>query len=151
MGDTTMMVYVEDPDATFEADPVYTCMEPLIVNFDPVSDLGVDWFWDYDYGVDDVGIENPTHEFNHDDLTIHSKNGGVTFVTELTITYASGCTAVWSDVVAIDEPNALFVPDVISGCAPLTVEFTDATHPGGAPINQWDWDCLLYTSPSPRD
>jgi len=140
VGDTTRTVYVEDPDATFTADPVFSCVEPLIVTFDPVSDLGVNWYWDYDYGTDDIGIENPTHEFNHDDVTIYSKNGGVSFFTILTIEYASGCKAMWGDHVALNEPNALFVPDVISGCAPLTVELTDDSHPGGAPILQWDWD-----------
>ncbi len=140
IGDTTRSVYVEEPDATFEADPIVTCVEPLVVTFDPVSDLGVNWEWDFGYGPGQEGIENPVNEFYHDDVNIYSKNGGVVFTTWLTITNASGCTATWASQVAIDEPNALFVPDVVSGCAPLTVEFTDDCHQGQAPIVQWDWD-----------
>lgn len=37
-------------------------------------------------------------------------------------------------------PTAAFQADVVSGNAPLTVQFTDASTPGGSPVLTWAWD-----------
>jgi hypothetical protein len=39
-----------------------------------------------------------------------------------------------------EPPAADFVADVISGRAPLAVQFSDASAPGSAAIGQWDWN-----------
>ncbi len=140
MGDTTITVYVDQPDASYTAAPEYSCVEPLVVNFDPNSTEAVGWFWQFgDVGNSTSTDENPTFEFFNEDVTIYSINGELMFINFLTVTNPSGCTAIFEDTVYLNEPNALFMPDVASGCAPLTVTLSDSST-SAEPFVLWEWD-----------
>ena len=49
---------------------------------------------------------------------------------------------VFSTITIAQAPVADFSADKLSGCAPLTVKFTDQSivPPGGGPITSWIWD-----------
>lgn len=69
---------------------------------------------------------------------------GVPFTATTTTTYTytgmlNGCSVTDDVVVTVSpEPVVNFVPDVITGCAPLTVNFINQTTPGGGAF-VWDF------------
>ena len=62
--------------------------------------------------------------------------------TTLTITTLAGCVAEFTDRDTIHLPWARFMPDVVNGCAPLTVTFSDSSmsNTPSEPIVQWEYD-----------
>ncbi|MFK7806643.1 MAG: PKD domain-containing protein, partial [Saprospiraceae bacterium] len=121
----TKTVFVEDADATFSLSPDYSCSEPLVVTFTPNLTTATQYLWNF--GDGNTSLEqNPTHEYNNDENT-YSVNGTMIFPVQLTVITTAGCMNTFIDTVILNEPNALFMPDVINGCAPLTVEFSDSS------------------------
>lgn len=62
--------------------------------------------------------------------------GGLMYIS-LEVT-DSGCTspATYDSVLVSNTPNVSFTGDIISGCEPITVNFTDNSFPNGA---TWNW------------
>ena len=56
----------------------------------------------------------------------------------MTVTTESGCVDSSSTDLLLDIPRARFMPDTVSGCAPLTVEFSDSTRSNRTVLN-WEW------------
>jgi gliding motility-associated-like protein len=133
--DTTISVYVEQPTVTFTSTPVYSCYEPLSVQYNGSSPNNVtDWSWSFG-----DSIQNPV--FVHD-LVLDSNDIELTPQTipaTLTITTASGCIATFTSSILIHLPWARFIPDVTQGCVPLTVTFSDSSH-SNEPIVNWSYD-----------
>ncbi len=136
--DTTITVFAQNVDATFTADPIYGCSEPMAVAFTPNFPIeGAMYAWEF--GDDSTGTEaNPTHEYNADNESPYDENGEFKFNPKLTMTTSVGCTAEFESEVVLDIPLARFMPDTVSGCAPLTVEFSDSSRSTQA-ITNWEW------------
>ena len=120
------------PIAEFDAVDTIGCA-PLLVNFmsqaqatsNPVSS----WTWDFGNG-NIAGTPNPS--------TVYSNIGDytVTFVPGDSI----GCTdTVTGTIHVVNLAGSNFIGDVTGGCAPHTVNFTDASNTG-LPITNWHWD-----------
>ncbi|MEL6864031.1 MAG: PKD domain-containing protein [Bacteroidota bacterium] len=138
--DTVVTIVVEEADASFTSDPTFSCSEPMLVNFTPNNPLaGQTYQWDFDDESLPSNESNPSHEYNNPDTTTFSINGAIVFHPELTVTTASGCIATFADTIVLHQPNALFQPDVINGCAPLTVTFSDSSS-SVEQILFWQWD-----------
>jgi gliding motility-associated-like protein len=59
----------------------------------------------------------------------------------VTATNGAGCTGTATVLVVINEvPTPLFAGDVLSGCAPLCVNFTDQSVVVGSVITTWSWN-----------
>ena len=57
------------------------------------------------------------------------------------VTDVNGCTASTGVLVTVnDMPAATFTSDVVSGCAPLCVNFTDNSTVASGSITGWSWD-----------
>lgn len=58
------------------------------------------------------------------------------------VTDANGCTATTTTIVTVNPvPTAAFTSDVVSGCTPVCVNFTDnSTVASPGIITAWDWD-----------
>ena len=57
------------------------------------------------------------------------------------VTDANGCTATATTAIVVNAiPVAAFVGDVLSGCAPLCVNFSDQTTLSSGTITNWSWD-----------
>ena len=138
----TKVINVELVTAAFTSTPHYACEAPLTVNFTDQS-IGNIAFWNWHFGsvigpcpmcVADTSIlQNPTNDY----LTAGYFND------TLTVTSYNGCT---STVVVLNNEQieitqADFIPDVIEGCAPLTVNFNNITTPTvQIGVNIWDFD-----------
>ncbi len=86
------------------------------------------WLWDFGDGTTSA-LPVPTHTYS---------SAGI-YQVSLTATSPSGCTHGFplSDKVRVFAPSAAFTADLISGCPPLTVNFTN--NSSGASSFFWDF------------
>ncbi len=138
VGDTTLSIFVDKPDAFFTSDPSFSCFEPVTINYTPLSEDAISWSWVFGDGSTSTE-ENPSYFWDHMDTTIYSENGTVLNFTRLAVVNPSGCADTIFRIDTLRLPNALFMPDVIDGCAPLTVVFSDSST-AISPIIQWEYD-----------
>ena len=139
--DTTLQIFVEDPTVSFVSTPGYFCFEPATINYTGSSPNDV-LSWDWSFGDDSLGTGNIiAHEYVIGDTT-YSEHGENILSTTLTITTLAGCVAEFTDLDTIHLPWARFMPDVVNGCAPLTVTFSDSSmsNTPSEPIVQWEYD-----------
>lgn len=119
------------PVANFSGYPT-SGAAPLTVNFtDSTMNLPTSWEWDFkNIGVIDSTLQNPTYVYNDPGtysvkLTAGNVTGSITLIMTDYIT------------VTIPAPVANFTGDILSGAAPLTVNFTDTST--NTPTS-WAWD-----------
>lgn len=148
-GTTTKDVFVQDLPNSFMTVPDVICFEPLVVNITPeYDDPNATYQWlvsrdsnsferilnngNYIYGFNE---RTPQYVFYNEDTTTYSMNGAIVLYTHYRLTSRQGCMVenVLSDT--LFEPNALFMPDVVDGCAPLTVTFADSSNAHSAIVN----------------
>lgn len=138
VGDTTITVWVEDITASVAVDPEYSCSEPVLLSYTGTTDNGT--IFQYGFGDGSTSTElSPSHLYIDKDTTTHSLEGEIKYSTVFTAISPAGCKATASVTTIINTPNALFVPDVIEGCAPLLVTFNDMSY-SNENIVQWNWD-----------
>lgn len=136
------VVFIESVDSTFSSIPTYSCSFPDTVAFSASSTgIGNTFFWTF--GNDSTStLKNPSIIYFNEDTTIHSINGRIPFSTTLTVSSPRGCVASSTKEDTVHLPNALLMPDVVDGCVPLEVVFSDSsTFDEDKPnsIIEWDW------------
>jgi gliding motility-associated-like protein len=133
----TTTIYVEDIQVSFTANPTYSCSQPLSVTFNGNANTNiVNWNWDFgDLNFDTTQNTSHTYQVNS---SPYSNNNETIFSPTLTVTSASGCTASTFQEIIISLPGARFMPDVVSGCLPLEVTFSDSSSSNEA-IVSWEW------------
>ena len=115
------------PNAGFFAD-VTSGSAPLVVQFTDASTGAVgSWSWTFGDGGTST-LQNPSHTY--------VSNG--TYTVSLTVTGTAGSdSATMTDyIVVADAPAADFAGDVLTGAAPLSVNFSDLLT--GA-VTSWSW------------
>ncbi len=132
-------VFVDAPDPTFTSNPTYSCTKELVTTFTPNDPNHEAYLWLFHDGSTSTMVNPPVQTITNDDITIHSINGLNTYITLLTVISASGCIDTFSLVDTIWQPNALFAPDAVEGCAPLEVTFEDQSS-NDVDIVLWEWD-----------
>lgn len=63
-----------------------------------------------------------------------------TFVATLTITGPDGSDSASKDIRVYNKPVVDFTTDVVEGCPPLNVTFTDLSDAGDGTISKWEWN-----------
>lgn len=121
------------PTPTFTATPTSGCA-PLDVTFTNTSGAGT-FVWNFGNGATFNGANPPVQTY--------AANGSYT--VSLQMTSANGCvgTTTVNDMITVSPPIASFAADVLNGCAPLAVQFSDqsiASNPVDDPIVSWVWD-----------
>ena len=127
---TSETVVVNTISADFTGSPLFGC-GPLLVNFTDLTPGAVDWYWEFGDGGS-AGISSAP-SFLYQDPGIYT--------VSLIVTDVNGCidTVEKTNYVQVIGPDVNFGWDTTTGCAPLTVNFTDSTI-FGAPIVNWSWD-----------
>jgi len=117
------------PVPSFTNNPTTGCA-PLPVTFNNTSGAGT-FVWNFGDGSPNFTGQNPP---------VHTYNSNGSYTVTLTMTNASGCVGTFSTVaVNMVAPIAGFTSDVVDGCDPLSVQFTDASNGNGQTINSWTW------------
>lgn len=130
--ETKTIVVVDLPPVSFSTASTFGCAPKSVsfVNTTPASS-GASFTWNFDDGSSFNGITPPPHQYIF--------NNRMYFPT-LTITSANGCTNTFTgDTIYLFPPDALFSFDNPSGCAPMTVQFSDQSY-SPEPIVSWEWD-----------
>ena len=136
--DTTQTITVDQADASFLADPTFGCSEPYTVVFTP-NTIRADATYEWEFGDDSTStVPSLTHDYFVENESPYHENGEFDFVPTLTVTTESGCVDSSSTDLLLDIPRARFMPDTVSGCAPLIVEFSDSTRSNRTVLN-WEW------------
>jgi len=129
--DITVYSYVQ-ADFTFDQG---TVCSPFDLTLNNASIGGVSYYWDFGDGNDTtVFNSNPVvHQFINPSLS-----NPVTYVIELTVTNARGCTSIQSKEISV-MPSVLagFTVDVDEGCNPVVVNFSNTST--GAISYIWDF------------
>ncbi len=128
----TTAVYGQVPVANFTSNITSGC-SPIVVNFqDQSTGSPTAWSWDFGNG-NTSSLQNPTATYF---------NPG-TYTVRLTATNARGSnTLTRTSYITVHEPPTVsFTGDVLSGCYPLRVQFSDMSTPGAGNTNvSWNWD-----------
>lgn len=121
---------IAQPKADFTADSTKGC-PPLVVHFaDQSTGNPTAWKWDLGNGVISTD-RNPS--------TIYLNSGSYT--VKLTVSNAAGEDSIikTSYIVIGQLPEVKFSATPLQGCAPLNVQFTDASTSGGGTIAERTW------------
>lgn len=125
----TKTVNLFSQNKTFGADKINACVGGKI-NFADSTNFGSKWTWYFGDG-DTSSQRNPTK--------VYQTPGKYT--VKLVINKGLPCTdsIIKVNYITIHKPDASFTQDKVSGCSPLTVNFSSTSTPNTAPISQWRW------------
>lgn len=137
-GDTTITIFVQDLPDSFTSLPDFSCEEPLSLTLTPdYMDENATYNWEITLLGNGMTTEDtlmfvseemsPQYIFFNPDTTIYSINGPLILQTIYEATSPQGCTVSGAMRDTLWQPNALFMPDVVDGCAPLEVVFADSS------------------------
>lgn len=115
-------INIVDPQANFSFVTNGMCM-PITITFTPQTPTAVTWLWEFGNG-DSSLVSNPVYTY------YTTPNDSI----KLTITDNNGCSKTVKKK-RINFYNSSFVANNASGCAPLQVQFTDASNGAIA----WNW------------
>ena len=118
---TSYIIVNAQPTADFT-----TGVNGNIVSFTNNSTGGTSYSWDFGDGNTSTD-ENPTHTYAMDG----------TYDVTLNVTNDCGTVMVMTSVVITTAPTVAFTTDITTGCAPLTVNFTDLSSSN---VDSWSWD-----------
>ena len=128
---TTTITVNALPLVSFTANPTIGCA-PATVNFTNTSPASTTFNWNFGDGGLFTGTNPPPH--------VYTASGS--YSVTLTATNAFGCTQTLTQaaLINISTPVVSFTATPVSGCAPLSVQFTE-TCPVvvGNPITSWTW------------
>jgi len=128
----TQNIVVESVTADFTSSPHYSCQQPMTVNFQDQSTGNITkWEWNFGAQNGTSSNQNPSHLIQHPGI----------YDDTLTVTTAFGCQStavkIANDSLIVNQAN--FIPSVIEGCAPLTVQFQNTT-PALLSLQSVFWD-----------
>lgn len=136
--DTIIPIFVEDPSFTINSDPSYSCQSPVTIDYSVTTTANiVDWEWTFGDGEID-SVANPSHLYDLPDTAYYRREPKY-LTTSLTVTTAAGCTFTATIVDTIHPVFARFMPDIVDGCGPLTVTFSDSSL-SNEPLVTWHYD-----------
>lgn len=124
-----------NPVADFSASAT-TGLAPLTVQFTDLSQPGslpiTGWLWSFGDGTTST-LQNPSHTY--------TAAGAYTVSLQVSAAQGSNTLQRVGYIVLHHpvEPTADFSLDNPVGYAPMTVQFTDESHPGTAAITEWAW------------
>lgn len=135
--DTTVQVFVEKADASYTIDPSYVCSSPTTFTYNPANENAQEYLWFFnDFSTS--GDQHPTWTYDVGNDPFIEKGEDVLF-SALILRTMAGCLDTLSRSDTIHVAYANFMPDKISGCAPLTVAFSDSSS-SREPIIRYTYD-----------
>lgn len=132
-------VYVEPVRAFFTLDADYSCQFPFDIQVRDSSFHVATWTWLFEqdssltgkdpgvYTVQPHAYDTFSHTLNLFEIPV-----------SLTVTSPKGCQDTYENQASVRLPVARFMPDRLSGCAGLSVSFSDSSR-SGEPIDTWHW------------
>ena len=128
----TTTLFIDKPTANFTTSKDICNGETVIFNSTSTYSGNTITAWEWDFGDNTTStLENPTH--------IYSDTGS--FIVKLIVTGNTGSKAdTLKTIIINNKPIILFEGDVLSGCSPLTVNFTDNSTADNGSTYSWDFE-----------
>jgi gliding motility-associated-like protein len=124
-------MYAQAPVANFTASPTSGCV-PLAVQFNATSSTGSPTSYNWTIpGAGTIPTSNATPS------VVFTSPGIKTII--LTVSNGSGSSSKTITVTVHDTPTVNFTATPLTGCNPLTVQFTDATTPRAIGTGTYSW------------
>ena len=121
---------ITNPLAAFSSDAQFGCA-PLDVNFSNSSLNSSVYFWDFGDGNTSTAA-NPSHQYQQ------SGTYDVMFIASDGI---CSDTIIRTAYIQVAGPTVAFGADTLTGCAPLTVQFSDSSSAfPSTTLSNWIWD-----------
>lgn len=156
--DTASLTFeVEIPEFEIVSDPTFLCSVPGEINLSVIGNAEVDsaaWFGPDQFTENIIdNDETAIVTVFYEDTVTYQINGFLPLNYNVTVYTANGCVANAQIQDTLWQPNALIFADVISGCAPLVVAFSDSsTFFEDQPGVQWEWfiddEVIVNSDPS---
>jgi len=139
----TFQVFIEDPDASFTIGPEVTCSDSFDLFFTATDPNMERYIWE-NFLTDPITtttVGELQQTYVHPDRDSLYINYPDTTVHSLVVVSQYGCRDTVRQQFVIEKPEAFFIPDIIGGCVPFTVNFADlSTTPNtNIEIRQWDF------------
>jgi gliding motility-associated-like protein len=112
-------INISYPKAAFKVSDSSSSCPPLLVNFTNSSTDYSSLYWDFGDGNSST-LSNPSHYYTEPGI----------FYAKLTATGPGGCSDVRTQRIEVRGPKGNFNYQPVTGCNPLTVQFTAVTSPG---------------------
>ena len=139
----TFTVNVEKPIANFTSVPPFSCNSPLVVTYNNTSTGASTYSWTFS-GTGTAttsALTNPTHTFTQGSLNPFTIFQPLPLTATLIAISPGGCRdTIVKSLDTLQRPTAFFHTDVIGGCNPLTVTFTDSSQTTHGPITNYTWN-----------
>ncbi len=141
----TYTITVEKPVANFTAAPPFSCNSPMLVNYTNTSTGSATYSWSFaiNNGTSVLGTStaaNPTYTWTQGSLnpfTIYPKQ---LLTATLVAISPGGCRdTIVKNLDTLRKPTAFFYTNVVQGCVPLVVNFTDSSR-SQQPITNHSWN-----------
>ncbi len=140
--DTTFSLFVDEVNPNFSIGPDVTCGDSFTVILEAEELNYSQYTWiDFNGENSDLVTTSPltTDSYVSPVRDSFYVNYPDTLSYFLEVTSQFGCTDSLEKDLIIRKPEAYFIPDVLIGIAPLTVNFTDLSF-SEHPIVLWEWD-----------
>ena len=135
----SVTVIIDQVIADFVSSPNFSCNATLTTTYESTS-VGADSYM-WVFGTDtifDTAITDYTHQSAAEEDPYFAGEAQI-FGGTLYVTSAAGCKAeVTYNNDTIWQPHAAFAVDVVNGCLPLTVNFSDSSS-APVDITNWAW------------
>ncbi|MDF2451100.1 MAG: large protein [Bacteroidota bacterium] len=136
----TFTVNVEKATANFTAVPPFSCSSPLTVSYTNSSTGASSYVWSFSGSTLTSTLSNPTHTFTQGSLNPFTIYQPLPLTATLIAISPGGCRdSIVKTLDTLHRPTAFFFTDVIQGCNPLTVNFTDSSQ-STTPIVNYTWN-----------
>lgn len=135
----TYTVTVEKVTANFTSTPPFGCTSPFVVTYNNSSVGATSYTWSFSGSTVTSTLTSPTHTFTQGSLNPFTIFPAQPLTTSLMVMSLGGCTDnITKTLDTLHRPTAFFFTDVIQGCNPLTVTFTDSSK-STKPIINYTW------------
>lgn len=130
---------IEKPSANFNYTPTAACYEPILVNYANLSTGAASYLWTF-HDNSTATTQNTSFTYtmspDKDPYVIHATKN---FPVTLKVTSTHGCVDNITKNFSITKPTALFSTDVVEGCVPLSVNFSENSVSKEEPITLRKW------------
>lgn len=139
----TLDIFVFQPDASYTVGPEESCTDPVLIEFTANDPNLAIYTFNNDFtgnGADqDFFSFTGSSLYTHPDRDEYYINYTDSVSTRLIVTSPQGCLDTAYRSYIIQKPEAFFIPDVIKGCVPFEVNFSDLSY-SKHDIQTRDWD-----------
>lgn len=137
-----IIIHVEQPNSNFSFDPVFTCLDTFTIGLNAEDSNMESYTW-VNKATDSDGITTTNPELSifyeqpiRDEYYYNSPDS---IETLLIVKSQYGCIDTGRFALPIQKAESIFVPDVVTGCIPFDVIFTDHSFATDE-INSREWD-----------